>query len=812
VRAIWTDIRYGLRMLAATPGFTAVAILSLAIGIGANTSMFSFVDALALRPLPVPRSSEIVRVVSTRQSEKIGSVSYLDYVDLRREARTVSGLIASEQVPIGFSRDSKSTARPKLGLAVSTNFFDVLAIQPALGRAFRSDEDRRNVIVISDTFWESEFARDPAVVGRNVSLSNAAFTIIGVAPKGFTSLDRFVHEDFYLPLGTVSQFGSRLEQELKQRDAVALNVYGRLAAGRTAQQAQAEFQAIGRNLERAYPATNRGRGVLAMSEFRSRFVLDSYNMLTAAVLLAISVCVLLIACANVASLLLSRGRSRAREIAIRVAIGASRRRLFQQLITESLVLAIIGSAFGFVLVLFSIDFFASLRIPASLPIWLVTRPDLRVLVFALVTTLVSAVVFGVAPAVHALRTDTNTILKAGDAAPAGKRRWFQSRNALVVAQIAISMMLLVSSGLLVKDFAELTAARAGFRVDHVLVMGVNPAMAGYTETQGATFYRQLLDRVRSLPNVRSVALGQHIPLGFSSSTRDISVEGFEMPPSQRSVTVTSNIVSDQYFSLMHISIVAGRAFDTRDLAMSPHVAVVNEAMAQKYWPKRTAIGGRFRLEGKETVEVVGIAKTIKYRDASEPPLPFLYLPLSQQYSSFMTMHIETVGDPAAMAPPVLAQITQIDRAMPVSDVQTLEHFFKEGALFGNRLIMQVVVAIGLFGLLLAVTGLYGVIAYSVSRRTREIGIRMAIGAEPSGISSLVVKQGLRLTLIGTVIGLLLALGASQVLASQLAGTSPFDPFVYFAGAVVLAGVSLLACYVPARRAARVDPLVALRQD
>jgi predicted permease len=645
-----------------------------------------------------------------------------------------------------------------------------------------------------------------------VNLSNTRFTIIGVAPKSFTSLDRFVHEDFYLPLGTVSQFGSRLKQELEQRDAVALTVYGRLARGRTAQQAQAEFQAIGRNLELAYPDTNRGRSVLAMSEFRSRFVLDTYNMLTAAVLLAIAVCVLLIACANVASLLLSRGRSRARELAIRVAIGASRRRLFQQLITESLVLAIIGAAFGLLLVLFSIDFFASLRIPASLPIWLVTRPDLRVLAFAFVTTLVSAVVFGVAPALHALRSDVNSTLKAGDAAPSSKRRWFQSRNALVTAQIAISMMLLVSSGLLVKDFADLTAAHAGFRVDHVLVMGVNPAMGGYSESQGADFYRQLIERIGSLPGVRSVALGQHIPLGFSSSTRDLVVEGFEQPPSQRSMTVTSNIISGQYFSIMHIPIVTGRIFDVRDLASSPHVAIVNEAMAQKYWPNGNAIGGRVRLEGKEIIQVVGIAKTIKYRDASEAPLSFLYLPLSQQYSSFMTLHVETAGDPAAIAAPVLSRISEIDRAMPVSDVQTLEHFFKEGALFGNRLIMQLVAAIGLLGLLLAVTGLYGVVAYSVSQRTREIGIRMAIGAQPSGISSLVLKQGFRLTVLGTALGLALALGASQVVASQLADTSPFDPLVYLGGALVLACVSLLACYVPARRAARVDPLVALRQD
>jgi macrolide transport system ATP-binding/permease protein len=812
MRAIWNDIRHGLRMLAASPGFTAVAILSLAIGIGANTSTFSLADALVLRPLPVPRSSEIVRVLSTSPSGPREYLSYLDYTDLSREAHTVTGLIASWQVPIGFSKDSKSTARPKLGLAVSTNFFDVLTVQPSLGRAFRSDEDRRNAIVLSDTLWESEFGRDPSILGRTVSLSNANFTIIGVAPKSFTGLDRFVHEDFYVPLGTVPQFGQRLKQELEQRDALSVTVFGRLAPGRSARQAQAEFQAIGQNLEGAYPATNRGRGVLAMSEFRSRFLLESLNMVTAAVLLGIAICVLLIACANVANLLLSRGRARARELAIRVAIGASRKRLFQQLITESLVLAVIGAAFGLVLVLFSIDFFASLRIPASLPVWLVVRPDLRVLLFAFATTLVSAVVFGVAPAVQALRSDVSTTLKAGDAAPSAKRRWLQGRNALVVAQIAISMMLLVSSGLLVKDFSDFTAARAGFRIDHVLVMSVNPAMVGYNESQGAAFYRELLDRLHSLPAVPSAAFAQHIPLGFSSSSRDIVVEGFQMPPAQRSITVTSNIVSDGYFSLMRIPILAGRSFEAGDLASSLHIAIVNEAMAKKYWPRGNAIGGRFRMNGKETIQVVGVAKTIKYRDASEPPLPFLYLPLSQQYSSFITLHVETLGDPASIAALVVGQISAIDRAMPVSDVQTLEHFFKEGALFGSRLVMQVVLVIGSFGLLLAVVGLYGVIAYSVSRRTREIGIRMAIGAQPSGVARLVLRQGLTLILIGTAIGLVLALGASQVVASQLAGTSPFDPLVYFAGALVLGSVSLLACYVPARRAARVDPLVALRQD
>ena len=811
MRTIWNDIRYGLRMLAAKPGFTAVAILSIAIGIGVNTSIFSLVEALILRPLPVPHASEIVRVTSTSPAGRFGDLSYPDYIDFRDQAKAVSGLIACQAIPIGFAKDSKSLAQPKLGLAVSPNFFDVLVLQPALGRSFRSNEDRGKVVVLSDLLWQSEFNRDPFIVGRTVSLSKMAFTVIGVAPKSFPGLELFVHEDFYIPIGTLSQFGSRQKAELEQRDQLSVNVYGRLAPQQSAEQAQVQLQAIARNLEQAYPATNRGRSVLAMPEMKSRLAMNSDNALDSAVLLAIAISVLLIACANVANLLLARGRSRAREIAIRLAIGASRKRLLQQLLTESLLLAFLGGAAGLLLALFSIDFFASVRLPTSLPVWLVARPDPRVLLFACLTTLASGVLFGLAPALHALRSDVNTTLKAGDV-PVRKLRRLESRHALVVGQIGVSVLLLVSSGLLITDFSKLTAARLGFRADHVLVMGLNPAMAGYSEAQGSGFYRQLLERVRLLPGVRSAALAQHIPLGFSSSNRDILVEGFQMLPSQRSIEVTSNIVSDDYFSLMHIPIVRGRSFDSRDLAFSPRVAVINEAMAQRYWPNRSAIGGRFRMEGKETLEVVGIAKTIKYRDAGEQPLPFLYLPFSQQYSSFITLHVETDRDPAAIAAPVLAQIRGLDPGVPVSDVQTLDHFFKEGALFATRLIMEVVTAIGLLGFLLAVTGLYGVIAYSVSRRTREIGIRMAIGADPANVARLVLRQGFTLAVIGTAIGLALALAASKLLSSLLSGISPRDPLVYLLAPTLLVGVSLLACYVPARRATRVDPVKALRQD
>jgi predicted permease len=811
MRTLWNDIRYGIRMLAANPGFSAVAILSLAIGIGANTSTFSLADAMLLRPLPVEHPADVVRVVSTSQAERYARISYPDYIDFRDHAKSFSGLVGYKNIAIGFNPNPDAPAKLMLGLAVTPNFFDVLGIRPALGRGFRADEDREPVVVISDSTWDSQFGRDPSVIGRSVKLSKVDFTIIGVAPASFPGIDRYVHESMYVPEGVTPRFAPDEKDLLGHRERLNLSVYARLQPGHTASEAQAELQTIARNLERAYPDTNRGRGVLVMPELQARMRVDPDDALETAIFLAIAGLVLLIACANVASLLLSRARARSREIAIRLAIGASRARLLRQLLTESLLLSLAGGAAGLGLALLGINFFSSIRLPTALPLWLVAHLDLRVLAFCAGASVLSGVVFGIAPALHTLRTDLSGTLKAGDAALSGKRRRFQVRNILVVAQVAVSMLLLLIAGLLVKDFANATSFTAGFRTDHVLLLTLDPSLVGYQESKGRAFYRQLEERVGGLPGVRSVALGEHIPLGVTSSSKNVVIEGFEMAKGQQSLSMLVDSVDEHYFNVMHIPIVAGRQFQPSDTQSSVPVAIVNEAMAQTYWPKRSPIGGRIQM-GKQTLQVVGIAKNIKYRDLSEHGLPFIYLPFSQQYESLMTLHVETAVDPATLAGPVLAEIRKLDAATPVQDVQTMQHFFREGALFGNRLITQVVTAIGLFGLLLAITGLYGVIAYSVSRRTREIGIRMAIGADPGSIARLVLRQGMLLTGIGAAIGLALSLLASQLLGSLLVGVSARDPQVYVAVPLLLAAISLLACYVPARRAARIDPLLALRQD
>ena len=621
MRTLWNDIRYGIRMLAANPGFSAVAILSLAIGIGANTSMFSLADAMLLRPLPVDHPADMVRVVSTSQTERYGRISYPDYLDFRDHAKTLSGLLGYKNIAIGFNPNADAPAKLLLGLAVTTNFFDVMGVRPSLGRGFRADEDREAVVVISDSTWDSQFGRDPSVIGRTVKLSKVDFTIIGVAPASFPGLDRYVHESMYVPQGITPRFAPDEKDLLGHRDRLNLSVYGRLQPGRTASEAQAELQTIARNLEQAYPDTNRGRGALAMTELQARMRVDPDDALETAIFLAIAGLVLLIACANVASLLLSRARARSREIAIRLATGASRSRLVRQLLTESLLLAFAGGAAGLGLALVGIKFFSAIRLPTALPLWLVAHLDMRVLAFCAVASTLSGIVFGIAPALHTLRTDLSGTLKSGDAALSGKRRRFQVRNILVIGQVAVSMLLLLIAGLLVKDFANATGFTAGFRTDHVLLLTMDPSLVGYQEAQGRAFYRQLEERVGSLPGVRSVALGEHIPLGVTSSSKTVVIEGYELPRGQQSLSILVDSVDEHYFNVMQIPVVAGRKFQSSDTQSSVPVAIVNETMAQTYWPKRSPIGGRIQM-GKQTLQVVGIAKNIKYRDLSEHLIPF----------------------------------------------------------------------------------------------------------------------------------------------------------------------------------------------
>jgi macrolide transport system ATP-binding/permease protein len=805
------DLQYALRMLGRSPGFTAAAVLSLAVGVGATTAMFSLSDALLLRPLPVERPGDIVRVFSASKAEPLGSVSYPDYVDFRDQTRTLAGVAGYNHVPLGFSANPNTPAQIKLGAAVTANFFGVLGVKTPLGRGFQTDDDREQFVVLSDSFWESHFARDPSVIGRKVRLSKLDFTVIGVASASFPGLQLFIHEAMYVPMGIRSRLSPEAKNVLEDRDRGSLFVYGRLAPGRTTGEAQAEFATIARHLEQAYPDTNRGRGALALPELEARLRNDPEVPALIALLLSIAALVMLIACANVANLLLARARVRAREIAIRLAIGAGRGRLLRQLLTESLLLSLFGGAAGLVLATAGMQFLSSIRPATEFPVGLIVPVDQRVLLFSIAASLLSVLFFGLAPALQMANTNLTGALKAGDLAVSGKKRRWRMRNLLVVGQVAVSLVLLVAAGLLLKDFTRALHFRPGFRTDHMLVMTLDPALVRYQEPRTRAFYAQLMERLRILPGVRSVALGEHLPLGVTSSMKAVVVEGFEMPRDQPVLSINCNVVDEQYFATLQIPIESGRPFDRRDIASAPAVAIVNETMARRYWPNRSALGGRIRV-GDRTLEVTGIAKDIKYREISEKPMPFLYLPFSQNYESPMTLHVEAAGDPAALTAPVIAEIHRLDPDQPVAEVGTLHHFFEQGALFINRLIMQLVTTIGLFGLLLATVGLYGVVAYSVSRRTREIGIRIAIGAGRRDVLRLVLRQGTALSLTGVALGLGLALSAAPVLESQLVGVSSRDLSVFLAVPLLLVGVSLMACYVPARRAASIEPLNALREE
>lgn len=811
MRTLVQDVKHGIRLLLSTPGVTLVAVLSLAAGIGASTAMFSFGDALVLRPAPVARPGEFLRIFGVTSTTNEGEVSYADFQDLRAQAKSLQGMVASSHVPLGLSSSSDAPARTTVGLSVSPEYFDVLGVPMAAGRTFRSDELRSPVAILNYKTWISRFSGDPGVVGRTIKLSKVDFTVIGVVAESFTGLHRLVREELYIPTESVALIAAD-PVRFEDRTRRGMEVHARLKPGVTAEQAQAELKGIAINLERSHPDTNRGWSVLAMDERSSQIHSDPSRWTLVLMLLIVSGVVLLIACANVANLLLSRARARSREIAVRIAIGAGRGRLLRQLMTESLLLALLGSIGGVAISVGAIRALSSLDLPTTLPVSLTMRLDERVLLFCLGIAILSSLLFGLAPAFQMLKTDLASVLKSGDSGPSKRARRIAFRDVLVAGQIAIALPLLTIAGLLVLDLSKLERFDPGFRTQGILIATMDATLSRYAEPEGRRFQRQLLDNLRTAPNVRSVTLAQHVPLGFTSSQSSIEVPGFENTEKQKQITLDRNLVDAAWFDIMRIPIVAGRGFRETDTKDAPQVAVINEAVAAAYWPGRSALGQRIIVDGKPR-EVVGIARNSKYRLIEETGRRHLYLPASQQYLNRWTVFVEAAsGDPGLLAQTLQSEVRRLDPGVTVEEVQTLDHFFRRGALFGNRISAQMVTVIGVVGLMLAVIGLYGVIAYSVSRRTREIGVRMAIGARPADVLGMVMKRGFLLAGAGVAVGLGLAFLGAMAMSSQLVGVSPFDPRVFAVAPAVMLLVGLAASYFPARRAASIDPIGALRQD
>jgi len=819
------DFRYALRMLRQNPGFALVAIISLALGIGANAAMFSFADLLVLRPLQVPGGSELVLVQSQLRGETIANlaayypVSYPDYKDLRDSNRSFSELSAARFVQVGLTAQQGVLPQMEFGELVSGNYFGVMRVNPVMGRTFGPDEDRVRgrdaVVVLGYDLWKNRLSADPDVIGRSIYLNGIPFKVIGVTPEWFLGSNKVIRSALYLPIAMEPSLAAEGQKStLDKREIRSMTVRGRLNPGVSLAQAVAEAKVVSERLARAYPDSNRTATFTVFSNLQAGLTSSPYNTVLVAFLMALSAGVLLIACANVMNLMVSRARARSREIAVRLAVGAGRARLIRQLLTESLVIAILGGAAGLIVAEAGVDLFSQIRFPSALPIVIDFRLDSRVLLFSLFTAMASAVLFGLMPALKSTSPDLVSALKTGRA-EGGKRRRFLGRNALVIAQVAVSLVLMVFATQAYRGAAILLASPVGFRTDHILIANFDPTLARYTDSQTQEFYTKLLDQVRRLNGVKSASLANDVPFGANGDASRVAPEGAQLPAGSEAALVLSSTVTDGYFDAMGIPIVEGRAIEKTDRADSLRVAVVNEHFARHYYPKQSAVGKRFRLNGRTgaMVEIVGVAKQSKYAFVVEPKIEYLYLPLAQHPipGGGMALLIETTGPPADMAAPLRTLVRSLDAGMPVFGVLTMEDYFDQRARRLVNVLLEVMLGMGLLGLALALIGLYGLMTYSVGLRQREIGIRMAVGADQSSVLRMVLRQGMRLAVTGVVIGLLLSLLAGKP-TNAVIGSAGFNLPLLALVALALIGMAALGAYIPARRASRLDPNSVLRQE
>jgi len=825
IEGLVQDLKYALRSLIRTPRFSAAAVLTLALGIGANAAMFSVADATALRPPDVPRAGEIVRVFTSSRDTPYGEVSYPDYREFRARTRTVTGLVAYETGDFALASDPREPAKYIGGWLVSTNFFSVLGVEPEIGRGFLASEETAvaDVAVISHRLWERDFQKAPDIVGRRITLSGASFAIVGVTPERFASTELYFHPDIFIPLAAIrSVYPALAADALEDRTDRMLTVLGRLRPGVTPAAAATELGSVAADLERAYPDSNRGRTSVVLREITARARLDAGGAEGALVILALVGLVLLLACANVANLVLAKSTARARDLALRAALGATRMRVARHLLAESLLLAIAGGVAGCVIAGWVLVYLSRVVIiPSALPLWVDLRLDMRVLSFTAATTVLAAVLFGLVPALRAASgAGLNAMLKQQLETPSRK---LTLRSALVVLQVAISVLVLVCAGLMTRASIAAQRVDPGFRTDRVLLASFNPGLVQLAPDQMRSFYEGLVEHVRSQPGVSTVGLTRYVPLGVTSGSLAVGVDGATLPQGQDRVSIAETVVDAGYWDVMRTPIVRGRSFKESDTATSPRVAIVNETMAGRYWPGADAIGKTVRLpdvpgpDGPRTLvlEIVGVAKDGRYGQLGESPQPFIYRPFSQSRPGAMTMVVLAAADmsPLAMAAAIRSAAASVNAAVPIFDVRTLDDLYQSRALLPSRVMSQIVAALSLLGLTLACVGLYGVITFLFSRRTHEIGIRIAVGASPSRILTMVLTHATWLVLPGLILGLGLAVLITPLLASPAFDfVTPGDPLVLTVAPLAMAFVSFVAAMLPARRAARVDPTMALRHD
>jgi predicted permease len=810
------EIRHAFRMIARSPGFTSIAVLSLALGIGANAAIFSLADALLFRPLPVAHPGSVMALNLDTPGGDLGNFSYPDYRDLRSSAKSFDGIAAFQLATFSLARNKDEVPQMRAGLEVSDNFFSVLGVQPALGRSFLPQESARGgspAVVLSYGFWQDQFNGDKEVLGRTIRISGTDFTIVGVAPRAFTGVDQYIRPSFMVPAVLTQQLNGAAKDPVENRGDYSFTLYGRLRQGVSARQAQAEMVTLWKGLQQQYPADGRNGKMMVRTQLQFRIAQDSIDAILVTMLMALVSVVLLIACANVANLLLGRARGRTREIAVRIALGVSRTKLLRQLFAENVVLALLGGVIGLGFAYGGIRFLQTIPIPSDLPIVISPELDQRVLVFSLIASLFSVLAFGLAPAFQSLKTELVSALKSSESNMAGRKRTL-GRNSLVIVQIALSMVLLVASGMLLDGFRKTLVASPGFRTDHLLITEFDTSLVRYNPEKTVAFYRDLKDRVRALPAVRSAALTATVPFSNNQPSREVIPEGYQATKGQESVTLFYDVVDEHYFDTMKVGIVSGRAFTADDKADSTPVAIVNQEFAARFWPGQEPLGKRIRLDnGKgKLVQVVGVARNSKYLFIGEPQYRYLYLPFAQEGGTRMVMLTESSGDPALLAAPLREIVRSMDPNQPMYNVRTFGNFYKMRAIDTPLMITQMVVTMGLIGLLLALIGIYGLVSYSVARRTREIGVRIAIGADRTDVIKMVLRQGFVLACIGIGVGGVLSVVVGKALAAGMIGLGQPNPATFVVVPLAVLLVTMAACWAPAWRASRVDPLRALRAE
>jgi putative ABC transport system permease protein len=804
------DIRFGLRMLRKNPGFTAVAALTLALGIGANTAVFSVVYAVLLRPLPYRDPADLV--VLNERTPKVGtvSVSYPNFLDWRVQSHTFSQMAAVRGVDFNLA----GVTQPEniSGDAVSPNFLSMMGIRPFLGRDFDASEEKAGtppVVLLSYSLWQSHFGSDPNVVGRTITLDGHSFTIAGVLPPNYRSVDK---TDVMLPIGV---WATDNPEDAKERGARGdLVVIGRLATGATFSQARAEMEGLAARLAKEYPASNAQFSV-ALQPIRDAFVGDIRPAIL--VLFGAVIFVLLIACANVANLFLVRGASRTKEIALRIALGASRSRIVRHMLTESFVLAFFGGVLGLALAIGGSRGMAQL-ISADMLSGATVNLNGGVLLFAACVVVMAAFIFGLAPALHSTKPDVPSELKEGGRAASAGAAQNRVRGALAIAEISLALILLVGAGLMMKSLYRLRQVDPGFRPERVLTMAMDLRTQQYSKDPAIlNFWQQVLDKVRALPGVEDAAVGTVIPLTDSHNRDDITIEGMALPTPGNYPHPDYHIVSPGFVATLGIPLLRGRTFTDADNENAPLVGMINAMTARRFFPNEDPIGKRF-LFGHPSASsppkwctIVGVVSDTKLYGLANPARLEVYVPLRQNARSDMTLVVKSGADPAALTSAIREAVQAIDKDQPLFAISTMKELVSNSVATRR----MTLVLLGLFSglaLVLGAIGIYGVIAYSVAQRTHEIGIRMALGAPRGDVFGLVVGEGLKLAGVGIAIGIVAAFGLARLMSSLLYGVSTTD-FETFAGvAILLALVALLACYVPARRAMRVDPMVALRYE